>query len=706
MTLAGGGTSIVDIAGGVRQENGMLRADVCRGRNPKFRVGVAGFGGAVTLILIAGASAEPAIPGATLEFGDASRGQVLIDALNCTACHDISGFEPVAPLAAPNFSNSLANRFHYDDLRDWINDPHEVKPGTRMADVVESEEDAEALTQFLYYAMPPNEPREPLPIGDIESGRELYATIGCVACHAPEGAEPEAPSVPITLAELWHEDWLAEYLLDPTTAAMPKFDLTLQNASDLAAYLKRNAKVVKRSPPPEPDSGQMAQGSAIFASRGCAKCHGNPPGALVRGGRETRRKLIPARMEEGCLADEVEGRAPNFHLSDAQRASIREAIAEPVETPPIEHTMAVLNCAACHERAGIGGPADERKPFFEVTNELAESIGDLGNIPPKLDHVGRKLNPAWLQQLLAGEGIGVRPYMATRMPVFRHEAVEKLSDWLAKADRRDPPMEIDTSGLRRHQRGHYGSDLVGITGLGCVTCHGLKGEKPLGSPSIDLTHTVERLQPGYFKELLLNPAEMQPGTLMPPLFLERKKRDEEIEQIWTYLKEIDQRRLPEGLLKTGDFELKPVDEGKPIILRTFLEGAGMQAIAVGFPEGLSVAFDAHEVRWALAWRGRFLDAMSTWDERAATPAKPLGEDVKEFPFHEAKLEFRGFRLGEDGVPTFLYANQQLLVEDTILPQDETTLVRTVLVKGRGLVPRLDGSLTEVADETFTEEIKW
>ena len=108
-------------------------------------------------------------------------------------------------------------------------------------------------------------------------------------------------------------------------------------------------------------------------------------------------------------------------------------------------------------------------------------------------------------------------------------------------------------------------------------------------------------QPGFFKELLLDPQTMQPGTLMPPLFLNRKKMDEEVEQIWTYLKEIDQRRLPDGLLKTERFELIPSDE--PIVFRTFLEGAGMQSIAVGFPPGVHVAFDSLEIRWATAWRG-------------------------------------------------------------------------------------------------------
>ncbi|MFZ4767083.1 MAG: hypothetical protein ACOYMN_19190, partial [Roseimicrobium sp.] len=241
----------------------------------------------------------------------------------------------------------------------------------------------------------------------------------------------------------------------------------------------------------------------------------------------------------------------------------------------------------------------------------------------------------------------------------------------------------------------------GQGGLGCVSCHGLKDRKSLGVPVVNLTQTVRRLQPEYFKELLLNPQVTQPGTLMPPLFMGRKKADQEIEMLWTYLKELDQARLPEGLLQSGDYELKPEKTQRPIVFRTFLVGAGMEAVAVGFPQGLHVAFDAHEVRWALAWRGRFLDAMTTWEERAMTPAKPLADKVVTLPSvmplfpseyepptwpqvygEAAGYAFKGYRLGADGVPTFLYEVAGAQVEDTIRPsRDGKHLQRTVTVRG-------------------------
>ncbi len=310
---------------------------------------------------------------------------------------------------------------------------------------------------------------------------------------------------------------------------------------------------------------------------------------------------------------------------------------------------------------------------------MAESYGDFGNIPPRLDHVGRRLTREWLRKILV-EGHGeVRPYLATRMPHYKIpvDELEALMNALEKADQRDPPIMIDVSGLLGHQRGHYGRDLMGTNGLNCITCHGLKGRRALGAPSIDLTHTVRRLRPGWFKEVLLEPKAVQPGTLMPPLFLNRPKAEQEIEQIWTYLKELDQRRLPNGLLRTGDFELVPAKGGKPIVFRTFLEGVGTHAIAVGYPPGTHLAFDSQSCQWALLWKGRFLDAMSTWDDRYATPAKPLSDDLYRFRRDKSDREFRGYRRTATGAPVFLYREGGVLVEDSIVPLPSGELQRSL-----------------------------
>lgn len=84
-------------------------------------------------------------------------------------------------------------------------------------------------------------------------------------------------------------------------------------------------------------------------------------------------------------------------------------------------------------------------------------------------------------------------------------------------------MTINVSGLEKHHLAELGRELLGAKGLSCVACHALKDRKSLGPPALRLTHAVERLQPEYFKELLLNPQATQLGTVMPPMLVGRKK---------------------------------------------------------------------------------------------------------------------------------------------------------------------------------------
>ena len=665
----------------------------------------------------------------------AEGGLVLLNELNCVACH-----APPEALAErfegrPGSNlEGVGSRLQPLDLELFIRNPRFVKADTLMPSLFAGPdrdlEEVEALKHFL--ASLREEPaegegKEPGK-GDPEAGQRLYHRIGCVACHAPEiGYEPEdlpegvllemtgLPSVPMNLADKYEERALARFLLDPVShrpsGRMPNFKLTEAEAADLAAYLKSG-------PQPEIpeelkaefeaanrftlDPAKAELGKKLFTSKNCVACHDQPlPGgaaglATLPAKPMAELKVTAGEPRRGCLSERpVGGAVPAYFLDEVQKKSIEfalrglQAVPELERNGRIDWTFTTLNCYACHERDGKGGPETARQAYFAVNDVGALSTGRWGNLPPPLDHVGRKLTDDWFDRILFGHrGDGeVRPYMEARMPRFRETDLDALLADLKEADRRESPVEIDVSGLPKYQRGHYGRDLLGVNGLGCVNCHGVKGRRAIGAPVVDLTHTVDRLQPEFFKELLLDPQGTQAGTMMPPMFLNRPKADQEVEQIWTYLKEIDQRRVPDGLLREDDFELKPEKEGRPIVFRTFLEGAGTQAVAVGFPVGIHAAFDSRECRWRLAWKGRFLDAMSTWDDRFCAPAEPLGERITDLgdqlPAPEADPAFLGFRLDAEGVPTFLYEVNGQRFEDRIQPE------------GEGLQRTLNGTTTPV-----------
>ena len=70
---------------------------------------------------------------------------------------------------------------------------------------------------------------------------------------------------------------------------------------------------------------------------------------------------------------------------------------------------------------------------------------------------------------------------------------------------------------------------------------------------------------------------------------------------------------------------KPTTE--PIIYRNFIEGAGVRAIGVGYPEEINLAFDANNMRLAMIWRGSFMDASRHWTGRGQGFEPPLGDDI-------------------------------------------------------------------------------
>ncbi|MGV3661062.1 MAG: c-type cytochrome [Prosthecobacter sp.] len=636
-------------------------------------------------------------------------GLLLLAELNCTACHAApeSWQERLKTKPGPHLG-AVGTRLDADTLWLMVRSPQTRKKGTQMPGLFAGEagddEKVEALVEYLG-SLKADTPK--MPVGSADRGKDLYHKVGCVACHEPAldvrppkvaadatVDKPGSSSVPISLADAYDVNSLAQFLHDPLSmrpaGRMPDMRLSKQEAADLAAYLhigrvaeKAAARAALKIPPQGVEKGRQ-----LFESMNCVACH--TTGGEKFAAKPKAKALVSLKGDAGCLAEKQASGVARFDLNDLQKRSLKLAIAliqneaapKLTAQQKVDWQMSRLNCYACHDRDGKGGPEDPRALFFGVNDPTAESLGELAHLPPNLDKVGRKLTKGWFEKILWGIGGSVRPYMDTRMPNFGREQTEMLIPAFNEADVSPTPVTIDVSGLAKHHRAEAGRQLIGAKGLACVACHGLKDRKSLGPPVIRLTNTVERLQPEYFKELLLNPQVTQPGTVMPPMFMARKSADKEIESLWTYLREIDGQPLPEGLMSAEDFELKPDKVKRPIIFRSFIEGVGTHAIGVGFPGGLNAAFDAKSSRWVLIWKGRFLDALSNWQERAMTPIKPLGTEVKELTSPTTGRVYGGYRLAKDGVPTFMYTESGKAVEDTLVPaKDGKSFTRVLKVNG-------------------------
>lgn len=178
-------------------------------------------------------------------------GELLFNELNCASCHD-AGAEPVKK-QAPRLS-AVGSRIRADHLREYLNEPHKVKPGTTMpsmlADMPAREKDQviESLVHLLASTgrLTETVPRKPL----IESGERLFHSIGCVACHQTnrEGEALAGNSVPLPeIGSKYTIPSLSAFLKDPLairpSARMPHFNLSDDEARDISNYLLSDIEV-------------------------------------------------------------------------------------------------------------------------------------------------------------------------------------------------------------------------------------------------------------------------------------------------------------------------------------------------------------------------------------------------------------------------------------------------------------------------------
>jgi mono/diheme cytochrome c family protein len=459
---------------------------------------------------------------------------------------------------------------------------------------------------------------------------------------------------------------------------------------------------------------QVELGRRYFHELQCANCHERDsatPNQLAKPLAE-----VNLQAKRSCLQNPTDA-MPKYSLDDRQRAAIRASLAAPLAQDPstvgdakarelVQHRMLQLNCFGCHERTDesgqvLGGIGRFRKAYFQTVHQL--DLGDEGRLPPPLTGVGRKFLPAALQSIFTEGSTARRPSMTIRMPSYPKEAIADIVQWLPKADQADVAAEARVFSVAQ-ETAQIGRELVNT---GCVECHPFRGESLPGAVGIDLHGIHLQVQPAWFLEFVRDPGTVKPRTRMPTFFPDgRSHRPDlldgdvaaQVGAIWHYLKTCDP--LPAKIIEANsrNFELVPAD--RPLLLRTFLRDAGNHAIAVGLPGRLNFAWDAERVRLATAWKGRFLDARSTWFERFAPPAEPLAEKVIQFPVDPCfqladqavafdgsssstkgvrpAISFDGFRLDRDGYPTFLYHVGSWNVEDR-LEADPSLALRRILV---------------------------
>lgn len=690
-----------------------------------------------------------------------ARGDALFHQVGCVACHAPQA-KTNAVKAAVGFPD-LAAKWSLDGLRQFLRDPLAVRPAGRMPSLGLNDAEASDLAQFLLRETRVPSPLEftqfrghiealeDLDAAEVvrtgaaagfslaEAGRDRRQALrfsgwldvrvrGLHVFHlAADGASRIAVDEQWLLgADSWQTekvDGKATLRLDPGWHAItvdyvhrgPKEPRLVveweepggQRGPIPSDRLNREASRPEPLPAFQVDATLAATGRSLYERWHCAACHDSkppPPHAP---------NLASVNPGRGCLAEATASTpaVPRHHLSPTELASIRLALAKlatPNPAPPtarerVGQTLATFRCLACHRRDGDGGVTPDRDVFFTSSGE---DLGDEGRIPPDLSGVGDRLQPSWLRRVLA-EGSPVRPYLRTRMPRFGESNVAHLATLLVELDRRPEPIPPVADSVDAQREA--GRTLVGTDGLSCIACHRFNRQPAHQMQVADLGTVAQRLNPDWFRRFLRDPNRYHPGTRMPsfwpdgadalPTVLDGKMHRQQA-ALWTYLADGPNAKFPEGLSRQN---VELIVGGEAVVYRGKLWEAGFRAIATGYPGQLNAAFDAEELRLALLWRGRFLNAGPHWTIQGMGRIRPLGTEVVTLPHgpalavltspeaawptnaaRENGLKFRGYQLDPQRQPILLYDVKGSRVEDLVEPLttiDRPGLRRTLKFTG-------------------------
>ncbi len=469
------------------------------------------------------------------------QGRELFVEFRCVKCHTGPAGDSAMPelsMDAPSF-DGIGSRRTYDWMLRWILDPTSLRRTAHMPKLLhgaKAREDGEAIVAFLVSGgsgstSPPA--KEPAP-DQIESGKKLFETLHCVACHNDPSltvVDPAKLSLK-QVREKFPAGRPAEFLRNPDAhyawIRMPNFKLSADEAVQLAAFLNSVSDKPKDNSAPA-DTAVLERGRKLVQTSGCLNCH-----SMKLENQFAARPLADLsadKWKQGCLAENPveDSKAPQFNFGTAGREALRAfgatdraSLLRHVPAEFAQRQTRLLNCRECH--------------------------GKFEGFPP-LDILGGKLRPEWSRAFIAGE-VSARPrfWLEARMPAF-HQQAEGLAHGLAMLHGYSPqtPAEppIDDEAAK------VGQKLVAAPpdGFACIQCHGVAkvaATQVFESNGINFALASERLLRPYYQRWLRNPLRIDPATKMPVYFDEEGRSPlaevyegdgaKQINAIWQYIR--------------------------------------------------------------------------------------------------------------------------------------------------------------------------
>jgi mono/diheme cytochrome c family protein len=506
--------------------------------------------------------------------GRFNKAKQMLEEAGCFGCHEIKGFTDLAKIG-PEI-NQLGAKTNPEWVFRWVRNPKDYNPHTRMPNFRFSNQQAEAVSAYLWNVgkQASFQPRKGISVGgNPEHGKELVNTIGCKGCHvigddtrmreARGFSYDVAPELSRAGSKL-DPDWMFEWIKNPRqyrpNTRMPNLRLTDQEAKDVVAYLKtmKDTRQVEQVKINLEDTALARKGDKLIREYGCAGCHqikgmereGKVSVSLSNFGRKRVDELdfgdtkIHHSWDEwffGKLKDarqytteRIISKMPVFGLVDSEIVTLRTLIRgmtkegpEEQYRQPVDKIVQAMesgrrlthyyNCINCHKIEELGG-------------SVKAVLDDEAMAPPYLYPEGSKVQEPWLHSFLRGPA-PIRPWLKIRMPTFSltDDEVGTITRYFLALHKID--FEIRDYQAFAPDPATLPAGKKLFEGLQCLSCH-YTGKIPEGKTPGDLAPNLAmaagRLKPDWVLEWIARPDSIQPGTRMPNFYPDMQSPDPEI----------------------------------------------------------------------------------------------------------------------------------------------------------------------------------
>jgi len=211
------------------------------------------------------------------------KGIKLFEELGCYGCHQTEGFDKDKnSMIGPDLIE-ISSKVNPGWLVSWLQAPKGFRASTRMPDFKLNEDDAMAITSYLWQNSEGFEPGELEEFEEetVEEGAFIFENIGCLACHSDieEDGRIHGPNL-ARIGEKINYEYLVSWLLEPKKhqpmTKMPDLRLDEEDAKYVAAFLMSlNIGYLEVLSSEEwlTDEKTARRGKDLINRYGCFGCH-------------------------------------------------------------------------------------------------------------------------------------------------------------------------------------------------------------------------------------------------------------------------------------------------------------------------------------------------------------------------------------------------------------------------------------------------